>query len=162
MFCFFLIGNFFGKVYAVHSFVWLVCLFIHSFLCFHVTGSPLQLSFVGCDGGKNDDSSIPGNVLFYGSGSGQNNSEWWGRGRGYTGTVCRTSYFHPWFQTGFFWSSDKLTEEETAIHPVCEHFLFTARPTLTWETDLCGSSKVVQFWGVFFHEPVVVKDQAGC
>lgn len=75
MFCFFLIGKCLEKVYAVHSFIWFVCLFIHSFICFNATGGPLQLSLVGCDGGKNDDSSIPGNVLFYGSGSGQNNSE---------------------------------------------------------------------------------------
>ena len=32
MFCFFLIGKFFEKVYAVHSFIWLVCLFIYLFV----------------------------------------------------------------------------------------------------------------------------------
>ncbi|KAL8625230.1 hypothetical protein ACOMHN_029988 [Nucella lapillus] len=42
--------------------------------CWEKMGSPLQVTLVGCDGGKNDDSSVPANVLFYGSGSGQNNT----------------------------------------------------------------------------------------
>ncbi|XP_076459760.1 zinc finger ZZ-type and EF-hand domain-containing protein 1-like isoform X2 [Babylonia areolata] len=42
--------------------------------CWEKMGSPLQMTLVGCDGGKNDDSSVPANVLFYGSGSGQNNT----------------------------------------------------------------------------------------
>ncbi|KAK7112606.1 zinc finger ZZ-type and EF-hand domain-containing protein 1-like isoform X2 [Littorina saxatilis] len=42
--------------------------------CWEKMGTPLQMTLVGCDGGKHDDSSVPSNVLFYGSGSGQNNT----------------------------------------------------------------------------------------